>query len=447
MGNEIAQRMAEFITKTKLEDVPKETVEFAKGLILKTAAGMLCGSRYDAGKRVGEFMSGRKQAPEVSVVGCGFKDSLWNAVFTNSIFAHASELEDDRIVEGGAAWDITVLPVTLALAERNGLTGREFLEASIVGLEIHCRTCMFPSGHLGLTVVPGSIGPAAGAARALRLDVSKTLSALGLSMSGTPLTFLSFGTDSHYFESAMQALQGVMAAELAGVGMTGNPEIGKYLAYLLGKDKVRAEAMVSGLGANWMFQEIWIKKYPCCFGNHRQVDIIRELMKENRLTFDQVAEVENHISRVDRPLDRPEPKSVGDLQFSFQHNLSLAMLEGDLDATGYTQERVATSRLHEARKKVKIVVHNDWPTFLMQSPAIIVMKLKDGRVLTRERMFPIGSPQEPLTMEQFKELYHKFTRGILSEKQIQSTAETILNLEKLADIKALADALRSARAA
>ena len=107
----------------------------------------------------------------------------------------------------------------------------------------------------------------------------------------------------------------------------------------------------------------------------------------------------------------------------------------------FNDARVNDANLKPARAEVKVVVHDDWPTGTMESPSLIVMKLKDGRQLSKERMYPIGSPQEPLTMYQFRGLYSKYIRRILPEEQINSTADYILNLEKLPDLKALMDVL------
>ena len=84
-----------------------------------------------------ELLKERPQRAEVKTIGYGVKTSLWNAIFNHAIFAHASELEDDRFGSAesslaGVSWDITVLPVTFTLAVKNKLSGKEFLEASIV---------------------------------------------------------------------------------------------------------------------------------------------------------------------------------------------------------------------------------------------------------------------------------------------------------------------------
>jgi len=74
-------------------------------------------------------------------------------------------------------------------------------------------------------------------------------------------------------------------------------------------------------------------------------------------------------------------------------------------------------------------------------PARIVVTMKDGRKLSKERKYLIGSPEEPLTMDQFKELYKKFTRGILSDDMIARTTDAVMNLEKLSDTDELMDML------
>ena len=48
-------------------------------------------------------------------------------------------------------------------------------------------------------------------------------------------------------------------------------------------------------------------------------------------------------------------------------------------------------------------------------------------------MHMIGSHKEPLTIEQFSNLYLKLTKDILSKEDSSRTAEALLNLEELND--------------
>ncbi|MBU1208968.1 MAG: MmgE/PrpD family protein [Proteobacteria bacterium] len=432
MGIEIAKQLAEFSVKTKLADIPPKTMEFIKGLALKTVAGMLVGSTMPVGKRVNKAAKERGHLPEVGVMGSGYKTSLWNAVLNNGLFAHGAELEDDSFLRG-TAWDITTFPVYFPLAEKLGLSGQELAEVCAVGLEVHSRTTLFyPQGYLGLSVIPGVMGPAAGVARAMQLNEAETISAMGLALSGVPVAYVSFGTDAHYYETSLHCLQALVAAELAKEGLASNPDIVTYMTHLLGQDRVVPEKFVEKLGKEWRVHDIWIKKYPCCFYMHRHLDALLELAQQEKISCDQVERITVHISKLEEVCNRPEPKSIGDLQFSFHHALSAILLDKDVNFNHVALERIDDPKFKEARKKVEILNHPEWvPKYGMDTPARIDVQLKDGRVFSRERMHSIGAPPEPLTMEQFKALFAKFTQGILPTEKIGWTADALGNLEKL----------------
>jgi 2-methylcitrate dehydratase PrpD len=432
MGIEIATKLAEFTVKTKFSDIPSKTIEFTKGLALKTVAGMLVGSAMPVGRKVSQSTRERGHLPEVGIIGCGFKTSLWNAVLNNGIFAHAAELEDDSFLRG-TAWDITTFPIYFPLAEKLKLSGKELVEICAIGLEVHSRTTLFfPQGYLGFTVIPGAMGPSAGVAKALRLNEAETMSAMGLALSGVPIAYVSFGTDAHYFETSLHCLQALIAAELAKEGLVSNPDIVTYMSNLIGKDRVIPEKIVFNLGKEWRVHDIWVKKYPCCFHMHRHIDAVLELIKEKNISYEQIESVKVHISHLEEICDRPKPKSIGDLQFSFQNAMAAIMLDRDINFNHVAPEKILDHKFTEARAKIEVIKHPDWvPKYAMETPARIDVKLKDGKDFSRERKYAIGSPQEPLTMEQFKALFSKFTQGLLPERKVEWTADALTNLEKL----------------
>jgi len=442
MGPSIASQLAKFVVQTSYPEIPKEVVNFIKGLVLKTVAGTLAGSATPSGRKMSGILKSRKLREDAGIIGCGFKTSLWDAVFLNAYLAHASELEDDSFV-GGVSWDITVIPLLLPLAEHLRMSGKKLIEALAVGLETHTRTCSFPTERFGVVVFPGAVGPAAAGAKAFGLDLEKTVSALGLAMSGAGISLLNLGTDAHFLESALQSLQGIMAAEMAKEGMTSNPDIGQYLSNFLGKENINPEKMVLDLGQVWQFRNIGIKKYPCCFFTHRQIDVVLELKKEHNLLFEDIEKIEVHASPADEWCNRPEPQSLGDLQFSFQHLLGAAMLDGDVNFDNVDADILLDPRYKEARSKIEVIIHPDRSPVLVQAPAEVIIRKKDGKIFSGQRMFTIGSLQEPLSVEQYIELYSKFTKGILTNEQIEKSVEAILNLEQLNDVIGLMDLLTS----
>ncbi len=432
-------QLAEFVVNMNYERIPEQVREYAKVLTLKTVSGMVAGSVKPSGRKMADLIKGRKASEEVGVMGSGFKTGLWEAVLLHAFFAHASELEDDRF-NGGVSWDIGVIPLLFPLAEKLKLSGKALIESIVLGMEVHARTCLFGGEHLGLVMVGGAAGPAVGAAKALGLDVKETAAALGLATSGACLWIQSFGTDAHYFESALQSMEGVIAAQMAKVGLAGNPDIGAYLKDHLG-EKVVPEKIVADLGKHWIFREIWVKKYPCCFLLHRQIDSAIELKKEQKISFDEIEAIEVHASPADKPCNRPDPQNEGDLQFSFHHVLSTALIEGDVNMRHFTKEAVNDSRLKNARAKVKFILYPELSDKFLAAPSKLIVKMKDGREFKKDRIVPIGHPKEPLTVEEVRELCVKFTEGVLSVKKASTMADMILNLEKMGNVQELTDML------
>ena len=441
MSQEIANRLAEFTVNTKISDLSPGAIGFAKQLALKTVAGMLAGSAMPAGKKIAAFVKASPDGQETGVIGHDFRASLWKAVFANALFAHQSELEDDRL-STGTSWDITTFPMLFPLAEKIELSGAQMLEASVVGLEVMARTCQFfPQGHLGLSIVPPSVGPAALAARVLGLTAAQTASSFGLAMSGVPISYVNFGTDAHYFETSLQTLNGLIAAQSASMGLSSNPDLLLYLTNLLGKDRVNADDLIGGLGKTWQFQEIWLKKSPCCLYNHRYIDGLLDIVRKEDIKYEQIQSITVHAAAGSMEIcNRPEPKTIGDLQFSYQHTLTSAAIDRDVNYKHIAEERIADPIYKAGRAKVNVVIHPEWVARLpLETPALLEIKLNDGKAFSSTRAYPTGTMKEPLTMDQVKALFHKFVGNVLPQAQKQYVADAVSNLDMLdkKDVKKL----------
>ena len=434
-----AEKLSAFLVKGRLENVPEETVIFIKQLIFKTVAGMLAGTRSLAGERIINYFRKEKVAEEVSVIGYDFKTSLEKAVLMNGISSHTSELEDN--VFPGAVSDITLFPVIFPLAEKLKLTGKEFLEACIYGFEVMNRIAIFAIASKGLDGLPyyGPIGAAAISAKALRLTERQAQSAVGIAIGRAAGTLTNFGTDAHYLQSAFACRDGLDAGLLAKADMTGGPLIEKWLGDLFEGVPLDFSPMTTDLGkAPWFIHKIWVKKYPCCFLTHRQLDILSTLKKEKNFSWSEVASIEAEAGPLDGPLcDRPSPKTVDDAKFSFQHVFAAMMIDGAISIDTFTPEKVTDPQYIESRKKISVKVHKNWPRVIQSGVAKVSVILKSGKVLSGEMEQPFGGEKLPLSHQQFVDLFNKFTKGILTSENGNKVINIIMNIEKYKDLKEL----------
>ena len=253
------------------------------------------------------------------MIGNGFKASVENAVLADGIFAHACELEDDQFPS--ATSDISIFPILFPLAEKMHSSGSELVETAAVSMEVMNRIGMFSLTYMGIGDLSfyGVLGSAAAASKLLGLNPAKFL-ALGIALGRASGFLVNFGTDAHYLESAMAGRDGLLAAIFAKNGMTGNADFEKWLSGLLGKEKLHLEKIVQDLGQpRWHVHNMWIKKYPCCFLTHRHNDATFAIIRENKMTYDNLERIDIDIGPVDGVTDRPNPKDEEDARFSIQH--------------------------------------------------------------------------------------------------------------------------------
>jgi 2-methylcitrate dehydratase PrpD len=431
----LADQLTEFVADTGFDDIPEETVTYTKHLASKIVAAMLNGSATRAGRKTASYIESKQGVPEAGVIGAGFRCALEDAAFVNGITSHAAELEDDQFPS--SASDINVFPVIFPVAEKLGLTGRDVIEASALGMEVMTRVGMFSISGKGFTDLPfwGVIGSAITAGKALKLSAEQLKWAMGIAIGRASGFIINFGTDAHYIESACGCRDGLMAALLAKNGMTGNPDLETWLVDIHRGHEIDVQKVVAGLGEpRWRVHEIWVKKYPCCFLTHRHNDMMFEILAERELEYDDIQRIEIDVGPVDYCCNRPHPSDPEDARFSFQHIMAALTLDGDIDTHHFSEERLADKRFQEAWAKTSVTEHRDWPATFMSGVARLTVVLTDGERIVREREQALGGPDFPLTEDQFRNLYRKYTRNVLNTDDIEATWQTLAELEQVNDL-------------
>src|SRR5207249_2451644 len=122
----------------------------------------------------------------------------------------------------------------LALGEKVGATGRDFVLAWLVGWEVTAQTMRPVMGPAGNELVnrgwfnqgfQETLGVAALGAKLLNLDVMQTRMALGHAASAMAGMMKNRGSDTKGFTAGSAAMHGVIGAELMAMGFTANEDI------------------------------------------------------------------------------------------------------------------------------------------------------------------------------------------------------------------------------
>lgn len=441
----VAERFAEFVVDTEFMEVDQSVIEHVKKLTLKEVMGMLVGSAAPTAKKFIQYAKDNLGRPECGLYGCGIKTNVEQAALINGFLAHASEMEDDQFPGGGIS-DVTTWPTLLTVAQKCKLSGQEAITALYLGQEIQNRIAMWAAvgtDAIGICNLPfiGIYGATACCAKAYELTKAETEASFGLAMVQGLGYIHTWGTDAHFWESATVCRNAVTNAIMAKAGATSRPVIEKCLDMLTGGDKnIPFEKMTEGLGeAPFYTNNTWIKKWGFCFFTHNYVDVLADLMRDNKVKAEDVEEVVVHFDELRSIVDRAEPKSAEDSRFSIQHILAYHMLHGECGLETCIEAAVQNPAIAAQRKKVRVQYHPEYGKRYYAGEGRVDIKLKNGKVLTGAQDQPYGAVKYPLSMDQVVEIYRKYCKGILSEAQIERTKDIILNMENEPDLQELFD--------
>ncbi|MFC1981290.1 MmgE/PrpD family protein [Chloroflexota bacterium] len=440
----IMDGLVNYVVDTSYDDLPSEVIDYAKKLILSSVGGMIAGSIQAEAKIVGNYVKKHPGVPEATVVGGKVKTSAQDAALANGTFTHASELEDNYFPSGGSTF--STIPCALALAEALGSSGKDCLEAFIVGQEIGARVTGVAPGGAAHGFMPLSIlGCAAVAAKLLKLDANKTANALSLSASYAGGLLRQSGAGAHFIEAGIAAADGITSALLAQDGFTGRPEIiecpGGLVDAMAGKDGYNFDGLIESLGKPNRVMEIGIKKYPCCWIEHRLIDGLLDIKKEYNLRPEDIASMEIYIGPYTTHLVRyHDPTTVEEGRFSFEHSFAAVLLEKDVVfnlVPWGSEEKLADSQYQKVQKALnikEIIDNREWKVGAGVDELIV--NLKNGKKYQKTIPTARGVPPLYLTME---EVVAKFNSCVdygklLSKQAAERVCQLILSLEKASNV-------------
>ena len=145
------ERLAEFVAETDVESIPPEAFRAARDATFDCLGVTLAGAAEPLGGMITSFVEEEGAAPVSTIVGSRLRTSPYLAALANGTLAHALDYDD---VGGPGHPSVALTPTVLALGEKLGSSGRDVLEAYVIGFEaashIRAGSSVRP-GHPGLS--------------------------------------------------------------------------------------------------------------------------------------------------------------------------------------------------------------------------------------------------------------------------------------------------------
>ena len=447
-GNPTAE-LAKFASALDYASIPSRTREYTKDLLLDALACAVAGHRGEETQQVGALALALGRSNENSIIG-GDRLSLAGATLLNAYLITAVTMCD---VHRSTLTHITpeVVPPALAIAERDGLSGRELLVALAAGYEVTTRIGLgldFPEFRRRGWHGPGVIGPfgaAAAVGRLLGFDPETMARALGLAGSQSAGTFAAWGTPTVKFHQCRGALSGLMAALLAEQKFVATQEFltakdgGLYNTYTNGG---KPDAAVAELGTRWELEQIALRLWPSASTIQGLVTAMFDLIENNDIKAEQIRRVRVSLGKTGNDMHGIFPRYNGKFEALLSTHYAVAVILHDRELTlsQFEPERYNDARLKSFAAET-VEVRED-PS-LTGVQAIVEAETADGKTIKVRCDTPRGSPEARLTRAQVEAKFKTYAAGVLPAARIDEIIGTVARLEDLRSVDTLMNVLRA----
>ena len=439
------EHIAKWVVTTNYEDIPPDAIRVANESCFDLLGVILAGSAQPVGEIIQKYVEDQGAAGQATVLASGIESSLPNAALANGTMGHALDFDD---FGGFGHPTVAIFPALLALGENSGASGRDLLEAYVVGCEVglalsHATKYNQMDKGFHSTAVIGRLACAAACAKLMKLDERQTVMALGMAGSMSSGLIHNFGTMTKPLHAGMTCRDGVTAVQLAQMGFTAGEQVIEhplgFAATVLGEGIYNLDEMAANLGKPFRVQDaLMIKKYPCCGGNHAMLDSLFGLMRDNNFTYDDVASAEVDQSYLSVVMLYQEPEDELKGKFSAKYNVAAALVDGEVAIDTFSEEKIADPVIKETMDKVRTRVMAKSEEGLTDANRGLPIRitLKDGRVFehTTARADILGSQQNPWGFDSIKTKFEVNAALVLAREGVSQAVETWSDITQVNDI-------------
>jgi 2-methylcitrate dehydratase PrpD len=441
-------QMADWIANRARGEITERARLWARHCLLDWIAVTVAGAHEPVTGILSEAAEEDGGAGTVPLVGRPGRATPYWAALINGTAGHALDY-DDVIGEFIFHPTVPVLPAPLSAAAHRGLSGRELIDAFIVGVETNFLIGRM-TGHAHYrngwhaTATIGTFGAAAATAYLLKLNAGRTAHALGIAAGQAAGLKAMIGTMGKPFHAGKAAQNGYLAGVLAEMGQTANPDAIEADQGFWATQAPDAKPFPVRPDPTAAFgvERTLFKYHAACYGTHSSTEAVKTLMDQHGFS---AGDVEKVRIRVDSGALKicaiPEPSDGLEAKFSLRHTAAMALARVDTAAIGNYSEQLANDpKLVALRRKVE-VDPQDWAH--ENTPrAEVVVELNDGRTVMHGHNVAVVAADVEGQWEHLTGKFRSLVAPVLGVGKTEAAIGLIEHVEDASGIVPLLEATR-----
>lgn len=461
---EIIESIAKYIEESSYDSLSTEVIDKVKVILLDTLGVGLGGFKTKPGKIVVDVIKNLGGKRESTIIGDGTKVNCVHAGYANTYLVDIMDYEETYA--GLCHPNASVVPSAMAVGERVKASGKDIMNAIVIGNEIAIRVglAMHPSRERIETGASAytwhCFGSAATACKLLHLKTKQIMNAFGFTGCSTalPTSITKWNRPLGWVKNNLQRQTdaGILGALMAQRGFAGPIDILESdLGFwrMAGSDRCDYNLMKDGLGEEYHILKASLKPYPACRWIHATLDAVSEIIKEKSFKSEEIDQIRvEAVSELKWFVDY-EPKSLVDAEFSVPYTVAMLILGYKPGLEWFKERTLKDPKVLSLAKKVlvestpevdKIFYDSTEKSTVQMAGSTVDIVLKDGRRFSKyidvAKVNLRGSPENPI------DPIEKFRNCVLSAgikpKQSEKIITAIDKLEGIDDIAKLTKLLK-----
>lgn len=452
----LARVAAEQACAIAFGDIPADVVALAKTHLLDQLGVGLAAAALPRNRPLASLVFAFGEGGRATALGLEMPVPAAAAVLRNGALMHSLEYDGTHtasVVHAGSV----VAPVAIAVSEQIGACGARLLRAFVLGWEIFIRLGLAAPGAFSrqgfqFTAVGGPFAGALAAGLLLGLDQEQLTSALGIagSQASGVMEFVHEGATVKALHAGWPAHAGLLAARLAGAGMTGPSTIlegahGFYALYARDAEAAaRLQLHLQTLGKHWHLRETALKARASCHYIQPFLECLETLLSRG-LEAGNVAAIHCEVPRGEESLicepwaEKLRPASAYQAKFSLPYALGALLVDGEVTLETFEGPARPDICARAACVSWSPMADGDFPN---RYGARLTATTRSHARLTAEVADVRGTPGRPFAQRELSTKFYDCARRMLRGDAPERLAAAVDRLDCAPDLTALACALR-----
>jgi 2-methylcitrate dehydratase len=442
----LAERLADYVHSTNYQDVPENVVHETKKRIVDSLGCAIGAFNADPVRMSRKVAEAARDSQGSTLFGTRRKTTPDLAAFVNGIMVRYFDFNDTYLSKEPAHPSDNIGPC-FSVAESARATGRDLLLSIILAYEIQCRLCDAADiRHRGWDhVCYGLPSTALAASKLMELDSEKMTQAVNLALnSHITMRQVRAGELSMWkgCSFANAARNGVFSALLARQGMTGPSPIFEgemgFFKQVSGPFEMNTDDF-GGKNGSFKIAETYLKFFPAEIHSQTSIwaalEARKELEKPEDIVSVEIASHEAGYTILGKDPEKWNPPTKETADHSLPYIVGMALLEGKIDNSTYSEKKFRDSKILDFLKKITVVEDKTLSSMYPEAVANrVTVKLSSGKVVSKQVDYHKGHPKNPMSDQDVEEKFLRLTRKILDKNHARRILDAAWNLEKAKDV-------------